>query len=508
MGGDHVIESLSDQAKALWAKTGSGEDRLSWEPLYVHLFDSAEVSRLVWRDYLSESVKTTIANSLGLTKQDAQCVVAWIVSNHDIGKATPAFQNNRYLRDLWERDLNAGFPAITPVDRPPHAFLGQVLFGEWLESQQGYPNGNQTIASIIGGHHGIYPSTKDLKDIHTFESEVLGTGLWRATQEELLNATFEAYLGPEVAKKLFATSVSPAIEVLLTAIEIMADWVASNTELFPLVQSVNSLGELQQRAAAAWQYLGLPKAIEFAEEDLAPNTLFHRRFPSLPAGAKLNSVQLATITAATAMDAPGLMIIEAPMGCGKTEASLLGAEILAHKFGQSGIAYLLPTQATSNAMFDRVESWLDDLLHDQCPEGPQDLHLLHSKAALDESFRALPKWKPGTMGDQTSNNKPTEEMLVAHQWFGGRKRGLVLPAHAGMIRSTMTYTARKNGAPRTCGNALEKRSLPPRILSQGQRPLLKYIQLFPFISYFSETLLKLSDTCCDEFEQTPCLRAG
>lgn len=146
------------------------------------------------------------------------------------------------------------------------------------------------------------------------------------------------------------------------------------------------------------------------------------------------------------------MIIEAPMGCGKTEASLLGAEILAHKFGQSGIAYLLPTQATSNAMFDRVESWLDDLLHDQCPEGPQDLHLLHSKAALDESFRALPKWKPGTMGDQTSNNKPTEEMLVAHQWFGGRKRGLVLPAHAGMIPWITARPIVSLSAPRTCGD--------------------------------------------------------
>ncbi len=56
------------------------------------------------------------------------------------------------------------------------------------------------------------------------------------------------------------------------------------------------------------------------------------------------------------------------------------------------------------------------------------------------------------MGDQTSNNKPTEEMLVAHQWFGGRKRGLVLPAHAGMIPWITARPIVSLSAPRTCGD--------------------------------------------------------
>lgn len=86
-------------------------------------------------------------------------------------------------------------------------------------------------------------------------------------------------------------------------------------------------------------------------------SLLHRRF-DLPEGATVRPVQRATYEQAEHMALPGILVVEAPMGEGKTEAALLAAETLAARSGASGCLVALPTQATSDAMLDRVLPWL------------------------------------------------------------------------------------------------------------------------------------------------------
>ncbi|MDR0593317.1 MAG: hypothetical protein LBG60_08725 [Bifidobacteriaceae bacterium] len=60
--------------------------------------------------------------------------------------------------------------------------------------------------------------------------------------------------------------------------------------------------------------------------------------------------QKAVERAVTDTPGPGLVIVEAPMGEGKTEAAVVAAEIMAHRWGLDGLFVGMPTPATSDPM--------------------------------------------------------------------------------------------------------------------------------------------------------------
>ena len=105
---------------------------------------------------------------------------------------------------------------------------------------------------------------------------------------------------------------------------------------------------------------------------------------------------------------PGIAILEAPMGCGKTEAALAMAEQMAGKTGRSGLFFGLPTQATSNGIFPRVYNWLEKVT--AAAGDAASLRLAHGKAVLNPLQEALAKKKwPDLMHGQSAKNAAAEE---------------------------------------------------------------------------------------------------
>lgn len=84
-------------------------------------------------------------------------------------------------------------------------------------------------------------------------------------------------------------------------------------------------------------------------------------------------------------DGPVLMIVEAPMGEGKTELALLAHLRLQARHGHRGLYLALPTQATGNAMFDRTLAFLRQL----APGVQLDIQLVHGATRLDERIQRL-----------------------------------------------------------------------------------------------------------------------
>ncbi len=262
---------------------------------------------------------------------------------------------------------------------------------------------------VVGSHHGKPPTVGELRQAQ-FQSVLLGEGSWERSREELL-AHFTEVSGAQGRLDAWReVPLSVTVQALLTAAVIVADWIASNQDLFPLNASRVSARE----AVGAWELLGLPSAwspqLELPYSVGDKNALFRARF-DLSTDAELRPLQAACIEVACGVPEPGVMVVEAAMGEGKTEAALLAAEIVAFRFGFGGVFVALPTMATSDAMFGRVRRWVDRL-----PGVVGSVFLAHGKAALNPEFAQLKRRGFASIGTDCEDSG-----VIAHAWYVGKK---------------------------------------------------------------------------------------
>lgn len=429
---------LTSAARAVWAKYDFGSE--GWLPLWRHLADSGAVAGLLWDRWVPGAVRALVAEVLPGGEADARLLAVWLAGVHDIGKATPAFACQ--VDSLAGRMRDAGLEMQGPkgmADRrmAPHGLAGQMLLAQWLEERHGWsPQSCGQFAVVVGGHHGLPPEKVQVRDLDD-HPELLRTpgrseAVWLGVQEELLVACAVEFGVTERLAAWQRVKLPQSVQAVLSALVIVADWIASNAELFPYFpEAVSRSGA--ERVAAAWRELDLPAPWRPQEPGGSATELFAARFELAP-GARPRPVQEAAVRLAREVPAPGLMMIEAPMGEGKTEAALAVAEIFAARSGAGGCFFALPTMATSNGMFPRLLDWLRRL-----PAGADgvawSVRLAHSKAALNEDFAGLmAASQPIGAVDLDGEARvvprgardpfmPAE--LVAHQWLSGRKKAML-----------------------------------------------------------------------------------
>lgn len=442
-----LLERLGAAARSVWAKHDRDTD--GWLPLWRHMEDSAAVAGLLWDQWLPAGLRRAVGAALPLGEVDARALVVWLAGVHDVGKATPAFacQVDQLAEVMRGHGLGMRSVRAMGADRriAPHGLAGQVLLAEWLEDEHGWaPARTGQFAVAVGGHHGVPPEHGQVTAVYEHEELLRAPGasgrVWRGVQWELLDTCAERFgVAGRLAAWRGATLPQP-VQVLLTAVVIVSDWIASNPDLFPYFPQGASRSH-EERIAAAWRALELPEPWRAEEPVGGAQELFVSRF-GLPAGAKVRPVQEQAVRLAREMDAPGMMIVEAPMGEGKTEAALAVAEIFAARSGAGGVFFALPTMATGNAMFPRLLAWLERL--PGVAGSRRSVHLAHSKAALNEDFAGLmarggrivavnvdapvPPDRP-----RQDERRRADAELVAHAWLRGRKKAMLASFVAGTI---------------------------------------------------------------------------
>ena len=491
---------LSEQTLSIWAKTNLADPSdPSYLQLWQHLEDTAATASHVWDDFLPNHVKEILTEDLG-GMNEARATLLFLCGIHDAGKASPAFEmmNQRCATRTQHTGLTIeyDFFGVENRSRIRHELVGYHDLRDWLTARTtarpgtcdqggerrrtGTPQQTRPtlpalgLANVVGGHHGT--SISDGQQLLLRDSAGARlAGLSRTSApSDWQRCRFELFDWMAAANGIDAISptwpqrpIPKRSQTLLTAAVIVCDWIASNTRYFPLNTSSQNetTFDADARAARAWKEIGIPapwraphapvdvsKRTSDATSPDGARTVYDRLFAErfrIP-DATLRPAQRAAVEAADTMAEPGLMILEANMGEGKTEAALLAAERLADRFHLGGVYYALPTQATVNAMFTRFTDWIGLLPAGNRPAFAS-VFLAHGKRDLNDEFAALRTRRHGggasantafnTFNDDfelrwgmdhaNSDGRPGSRSdsrqhalsAVVNPWLSGRKRG-------------------------------------------------------------------------------------
>ena len=386
--------------------------------LKVHSIDVANVSKKLVSNFISES----FCDSCGIDHENLKKIAVFIAYVHDIGKATVCFQyrisgDSEELRELIFDGLQK-VPGPPPTGKFLHAGIGEAILR--------YLGCPACVASVIGAHHGVPSQIGFLKDRDFTQSwsdivdncEIFDNkgnkeqfiDLWKTILGEALsNSGYESVLE-------LPTDLSKTAQILLSGLLVMADWIASNTDYFPLDTPLKITDEyLNDRTERGWSKLAFPKSWN-AVRSVYENDEFRNEFGFLP-----NSVQKEILATVSKSDSPALYILEAPMGIGKTEAALSASEVLAAKFRKNGLFFGLPTQATANGIFPRIEQWGIS----QSSDKTHTIQLRHSGADLNEEFQKIKNRIPDDFSDDSG--------LQVHSWFCNSKKACLADFVVGTV---------------------------------------------------------------------------
>ena len=316
----------------------------------------------------------------------------FVAACHDIGKVSPTFYNK--LQKACGLSQLAGFAPDLEKQWGGHAGVSQAAAKGMVAPKY--------LPEILGQHHGFSPQLMGKRA----EAEQFGGAAWQAQRVALVDE-LKARLNmdwPQIA--------SPEQARLLAGLTSVADWIGS--------------GQHFENPDEPWQdkiELALDGA-GFIPPRYRQGSSFEQVFGFAPRPAQSQLIEAA--------NQPGVYVLEAPMGLGKTEAALFAAYRLLEQGQASGIYFALPTQLTSNKIFERFNEFLKAVLAEDCRHRSL---LLHSSAWLLDT----------EMG---------EEGRPGGAWFHQAKRGLLAPFAVGTIdQALMAAMNVKHGFVRAFGLA-------------------------------------------------------
>jgi len=441
----------------------SSRTRATHHPAICHMLDVGMMAQVILSQ-AGATIRRLLLDPLGCEESKKIPWLAFFVALHDLGKISPGFQFKRddliigLLRQQFGYSKwQARYPIDTKEkkDEPDH---GRVLFKtlpQWLNdnTQCGLVNA-RGLARTLAAHHGSFPADSDAPCN-------VGEKGWHELRGQVADALLEVFGLEWRDFPLKVDRIPPAsFFMALAGLTSVADWLGSDelrfyyigaeayTEDFDLKVYAEQRREIAEKTL---RDLSLKPAVLNQQAPHAFGQLFP--FPSpYNQPVQPNACQQAALDLAKRLPEgqPGLIIIETPMGSGKTEAALILADRWLCQGAATGIYYALPTQATANQMLGRVR----DFLRNNEAIEQTELHLLHAHAELQREYQEL-------MGKEKVLQEPALASIYAEaeekdkgepyqvneihasEWFTARKRGLLAPFAVGTVDQALLAVLRQ-----------------------------------------------------------------
>lgn len=400
---------MSEDKKYLkyWGKAEKRQDGV-WEChlLPYHCLDVAAAGMFL-ADRLG--IAEHIAKKIGCDKSEIMPIITFLCAVHDIGKFSDGFQNQipALVNTLRGISLNAAY-------QEKHWSLGHLFWREYVDKV--FCGDKYTILDFLdawfsasSGHHGRPPKPEinPFFDVKKFPVKEAIEFVFDIKEIAGMPANINFLLKDEYLMK--------ELSWLFAGLMVLADWIGSDSRWF-------SFQQIEQPLKEYWKQKALPQAqTAINASGILP----------VPAADKSSVTQMFGYKQATPLQIlaeqipiarnGNLFIIEEITGAGKTEAAI----VLAHRLMTAGYAdglyFGLPTMATANAMYERVEQVYRKLFIDVSNPA---LILAHSAS---RQFLALENGGEESVDGEDSENA----QIDAKAWlYDNRKKALF--AHVGI----------------------------------------------------------------------------
>lgn len=379
-----------------WAKTTP--DSRPGISVHDHMINVGNVARCI------AETTTVLLERFNINPSDVGALAAL----HDLGKISPGFQqkcqqwleDNKLVdvasRNLWQRDYETD-----------HGKTTHSAVQDFMQHQAMPRNIAMYLAAALGAHHGrlkFQPNPRGIRHGIKLITENQSGINWEAERLQCAKRVWD-YFSPSDSMEAF-TGDSAAIW-WLAGLATVADWIGSDENYF----SPEAGAQIEAVPAKARHALD---SIGFTLLAITKGLPFHEIFGFHPNDMQKRAVE--TITK------PGVYLIEAPMGMGKTEAALWAAYQLMADGKAIGIYFALPTQVTSN----RIHLRMNDFLQRISP-GLGKSRLIHGSSWLMQE--TMP-YRPSSNG---SWEKSSEDARAGRDWFASTKRALIAPFGVGTV---------------------------------------------------------------------------
>lgn len=435
---DMLDVSLKEKlTKLLWAKSRP------FKPLWVHMLETGIVAQILMMKGCFVPLRKELEQRMHLSAEQICSLVGYLAAMHDIGKIHPSFVGSGAV--LEAKAFLEKHHLEFCDDHFRHEQYGAARVKQIWKHKERFPRHvRRYFSALIRLHHQGKRGNAGAMDKSR-------AAIWEDMQNDYEEMFWKFFEPP--------TTVSlqhiDAVNILLLGIIITADWIASGKNFdYPC-----EMTDIKQVAVNAEKV-----GIDFLRKNnmtwIEPLCIhkFTELWPDIPrAGMRVLQQQVETIFE-DPNEKPLAMILEAPMGEGKTEAAMYAASQLAQRWNKKGFYIGLPTAATSNQMYNRINAML---AQHQLGES----RLLHAMA-----------WQ---MDEDTDAGFAEEK--IAEQWTAPLRRGLIAPYAVGTVDQVMMAALRvKYGVLRLAGLA-EK--------------VLIIDECHAYDSYMSGILIRLLEWC-------------
>ena len=477
-----------------WGKAQPNKE-LANSPYHLLIYHSLDVAGVAYHLLHDDApIMNDLSAYLEIPKSELRQLLCFLIGLHDLGKFASSFQG------LYQPD-NDDF--LVKVNRNTYSydkrhdalgwcFYQNALFNGYLgnvnmdsKTKRQMKTGLSILFNCVLGHHGKPIQLED-KPVNFDEPLAVGVKYKHEIDPKDLQAAnqwindLKALFAIELPIELLANKEwhtrARHISWQLSGLTMLADWLGSDSTYFNYSNEVMPLADYWQTTLETAKSCVNDKGLATIAPPL-PFISVENSFGFSPSPLQ------AWAESVTIHNYPQLFVLEDVTGSGKTEAALTLAHRLMAMGEVDGFYFGLPTTATSNAMFERIEKFMPTL-YCSTDDNQPSLVLAHGSKNMNETFRKLVANADNNSSlinsPQNTSTEATGDEISSqcNAWFASsNKRALLASIGVGTIDQTLLA-------------ALPKKHQPLRLLGLHHK-LLIFDEVHSADSYMFELLKSL-----------------